>query len=168
MNLQQEGRDRSRDRRARQQRERRHLDGRPRRPQQHREGEIRSRRRVPAASEPTASEAVSGRPSEDMISAWLTPWVRRTKSLSGRSVLQPSLVQRGQSHFSITAMKRLVDWKWLTMTMRASGLETRWANVVQLKTAYVEEMQHRLVELGFYADKIDGKAGMRTRLALGA
>ena len=39
---------------------------------------------------------------------------------------------------------------------------------MQLKTAQLEEMQRRLTELGYYAEKIDGKAGMKTRLALGA
>jgi peptidoglycan hydrolase-like protein with peptidoglycan-binding domain len=29
-------------------------------------------------------------------------------------------------------------------------------------------MQRRLATLGFYRDKVDGKAGMRTRLAVGA
>jgi membrane-bound lytic murein transglycosylase B len=48
------------------------------------------------------------------------------------------------------------------------GFETPWTDVVQLKTAQLEEMQRRLTELGYYADKIDGKAGMKTRLALGA
>ena len=40
--------------------------------------------------------------------------------------------------------------------------------MVQLRTADLEEMQRRLAALGLYRDKIDGKAGMRTRLALGA
>jgi peptidoglycan hydrolase-like protein with peptidoglycan-binding domain len=40
--------------------------------------------------------------------------------------------------------------------------------VVQLQTKQLEDMQRRLSELGLYRDKIDGKAGMRTRLALGA
>jgi lytic murein transglycosylase len=48
------------------------------------------------------------------------------------------------------------------------AFETPWGEVVQLKTAQLEEMQRRLTELGLYADKIDGKAGMKTRLALGA
>ena len=48
------------------------------------------------------------------------------------------------------------------------GFETRWAEVIQLKTAQLEEMQRRLTDLGYYSDKIDGKAGMKTRLALGA
>ena len=48
------------------------------------------------------------------------------------------------------------------------AFETPWAEVVQLKTAQLEEMQRRLTDLGYYAEKIDGKAGMKTRLALGA
>ncbi len=48
------------------------------------------------------------------------------------------------------------------------GFETPWGEVVQLKTAQLEEMQRRLTDLGYYSDKIDGKAGMKTRLALGA
>ena len=43
-----------------------------------------------------------------------------------------------------------------------------WQPVVQLHTKQLEEMQRRLAALGLYNDKIDGKAGMRTRLALGA
>ena len=46
--------------------------------------------------------------------------------------------------------------------------QTLWKKVVQLKTTQVELMQQRLAERGLYADKIDGKAGMKTRLALGA
>ena len=38
----------------------------------------------------------------------------------------------------------------------------------QLRTVDVAGMQRRLTELGFYKDKIDGKAGMLTRSALGA
>ena len=37
----------------------------------------------------------------------------------------------------------------------------------QLKTKEVESMQQRLTSLGLYKDKIDGKAGMLTRAALG-
>ena len=38
---------------------------------------------------------------------------------------------------------------------------------MQLKTADVERMQARLTELRLYGEKIDGKAGMKTRAALG-
>ncbi len=46
--------------------------------------------------------------------------------------------------------------------------EKPWDKVVQMRTKQLEEMQQRLATLGLYRDKIDGKAGMRTRLALGA
>ena len=46
--------------------------------------------------------------------------------------------------------------------------ETPWKPIVQLRTAQLEEMQKRLTSLNFYNDKLDGKAGMKTRLALGA
>jgi peptidoglycan hydrolase-like protein with peptidoglycan-binding domain len=32
----------------------------------------------------------------------------------------------------------------------------------------MEQMQHALTQRGFYQDKVDGKAGMLTRAALGA
>jgi lytic murein transglycosylase len=45
---------------------------------------------------------------------------------------------------------------------------TPWAKEKRLRTHDVEEMQRKLAALGFYKDKIDGKAGMLTRAALGA
>ncbi|MCC7347588.1 MAG: lytic murein transglycosylase [Variibacter sp.] len=45
--------------------------------------------------------------------------------------------------------------------------ETPWQKLVQMRTAQVEAMQRRLTERGLYGDKIDGKAGMLTRAALG-
>lgn len=48
------------------------------------------------------------------------------------------------------------------------AFETGWGAVAQLPSRDLEEMQRRLAELGFYRDKIDGKAGMKTRSALGA
>jgi hypothetical protein len=46
--------------------------------------------------------------------------------------------------------------------------ERPWGKVVQLETVQLEKMQHWLTDHGYYQDKIDGKAGMKTRLALGA
>ena len=46
--------------------------------------------------------------------------------------------------------------------------ETPWSKNAQLKTTDVEAMQKRLTALGLYKDKVDGKAGMLTRAALGA
>ena len=37
-----------------------------------------------------------------------------------------------------------------------------------MRTASVETMQRTLTKLGLYKDKVDGKAGMQTRAALGA
>jgi lytic murein transglycosylase len=45
---------------------------------------------------------------------------------------------------------------------------TPWSASTQLRTADVEAMQRQLARLGLYADKLDGKAGMQTRAALGA
>jgi len=48
------------------------------------------------------------------------------------------------------------------------SFETPWSKDAQLKTTEVEAMQKHLTALGLYKDKVDGKAGMLTRAALGA
>jgi len=45
--------------------------------------------------------------------------------------------------------------------------ETPWTNIVQLPTVDLDRMQQILTARGYYHDKIDGKAGMLTRAALG-
>ncbi len=45
--------------------------------------------------------------------------------------------------------------------------ERAWDRVVQLQSGQVEDMQRILTSRGMYADKLDGKAGMLTRSALG-
>ena len=50
----------------------------------------------------------------------------------------------------------------------SQSFETPWSASTQMRTADVEAMQRQLTKLGLYADKIDGKAGMKTRSALGA
>jgi lytic murein transglycosylase len=45
---------------------------------------------------------------------------------------------------------------------------TPWSASSQLRSADVEAMQRHLTRIGLYADKVDGKAGMKTRAALGA
>ena len=47
------------------------------------------------------------------------------------------------------------------------SFETPWSNVAQLPTSDLDRMQQILTERGYYHDKIDGKAGMLTRAALG-
>ncbi|MEJ2116771.1 MAG: lytic murein transglycosylase [Alphaproteobacteria bacterium] len=48
------------------------------------------------------------------------------------------------------------------------GFEIPWGRVTQMRTKHLEEMQRHLAALGYYKDKIDGKAGMKTRAAVGA
>jgi lytic murein transglycosylase len=43
-----------------------------------------------------------------------------------------------------------------------------WGRVAQLSSSALERMQRELIRRGFYNDKVDGKAGMLTRAALGA
>jgi lytic murein transglycosylase len=50
----------------------------------------------------------------------------------------------------------------------ARHFETPWSQGALMRTADVEEMQKGLTARGLYHDKIDGKAGMLTRSALGA
>jgi lytic murein transglycosylase len=45
--------------------------------------------------------------------------------------------------------------------------ETPWGKVAQLPTRDLDRMQELLTARGYYHDKIDGKAGMKTRAALG-
>jgi lytic murein transglycosylase len=50
----------------------------------------------------------------------------------------------------------------------AQPFATPWSASNQLRSTDVEAMQRHLTRLGLYADKMDGKAGMKTRAALGA
>jgi lytic murein transglycosylase len=52
--------------------------------------------------------------------------------------------------------------------MSPQPFATPWSASSQLRTADVEAMQRELTRIGLYKDKIDGKAGMLTRAALGA
>ena len=53
------------------------------------------------------------------------------------------------------------------MIGNAKPFETAWAKIPLMKTKDVETMQRVLTARGIYRDKIDGKAGMLTRAALG-
>ena len=50
----------------------------------------------------------------------------------------------------------------------SQSFETPWSASTQMRTVDVEAMQRQLTKLGLYSDKVDGKAGMKTRSALGA
>jgi lytic murein transglycosylase len=45
---------------------------------------------------------------------------------------------------------------------------TPWGKIEQARSDQIETIQRHLTEAGLYRDKIDGKAGMKTRAALGA
>jgi lytic murein transglycosylase len=45
---------------------------------------------------------------------------------------------------------------------------TPWGKIEQARSDQIEAIQRHLTQTGFYRDKIDGKAGMKTRAALGA
>ena len=45
---------------------------------------------------------------------------------------------------------------------------TPWGKIEQARSDHIEAIQRHLTKAGFYSDKIDGKAGMKTRAALGA
>lgn len=48
------------------------------------------------------------------------------------------------------------------------GFATRWGPLVQARSDDIETIQRQLTKVGLYTGKIDGKAGMKTRAALGA
>lgn len=48
------------------------------------------------------------------------------------------------------------------------GFATPWGKIEQARSDHIETIQRQLTQAGFYRDKIDGKAGMKTRAALGA
>lgn len=50
----------------------------------------------------------------------------------------------------------------------AQPFATPWSASTQMRTRDVETMQQYLTRIGLYSDKVDGKAGMKTRAALGA
>ena len=50
----------------------------------------------------------------------------------------------------------------------AGTFETPWAEVRQLSSHGIEELQTRLQAQGYAVSKIDGKAGMNTRAMVGA
>jgi lytic murein transglycosylase len=52
--------------------------------------------------------------------------------------------------------------------VRSQPFATPWSASTQLRTSAVEAMQRHLARIGLYSDKVDGKAGMQTRAALGA
>src|SRR5262245_21267653 len=57
-------------------------------------------------------------------------WARDTRSSRSTSECQPRRVQSGDTHSSNFATTRFWLWKWLMITMRPSGLVTRFISEI--------------------------------------
>jgi lytic murein transglycosylase len=136
---------------------------------------------------PAQADCSIGVPEHTMpIGAWLKAGFRPAygTSLSGAELALPaSLLQPEGSYGPAFLTPKnyyvLKDYNYSDLYVlfvgqlsdRIAGgkpFETPWSRNAQLKTTQVESMQRRLTALGLYRDKIDGKAGMLTRAALGA
>jgi lytic murein transglycosylase len=105
--------------------------------------------------------------------------LRSDESAEGASVLQPE----GSSGPAFLATKNyfvIKEYNFSDLYVLFVGhvsdrivgdtrhFETPWSRTAQMRTADVEAMQKSLTARGIYHDKIDGKAGMLTRAAVGA
>lgn len=122
------------------------------------------------------------RPIGEWLSAGFVPAHGRTLSAAERaqqaSLLQPEGVY-GPAFLTTKNYFVLKDYNFSDLYVlfvghlaeRIAGeprFETPWGKQTQMRTADVERMQEHLTRLKLYTDKIDGKAGMQTRAALGA
>ena len=137
--------------------------------------------RAPANADCTAGIPDNKRPVNDWLKDGFAPAYGRTLSademaetasllqpagIYGPSFLTPNnyfvIKEYNTSDLYVLFVGHLAD-----RIADAKPFEHPWNGVVQLKTADVERMQTRLAELKLYGDRIDGKAGMRTRAAVG-
>jgi lytic murein transglycosylase len=119
------------------------------------------------------------RPIRDWIAAGFQPF----RKLSARelseeaSLLQPEGIY-GPSFLTLKNYYVIKEYNFSDLYVlfvghladKISGgksFETAWAKIPLMKTKDVETMQKVLTAKGIYRDKIDGKAGMLTRAALG-
>lgn len=137
--------------------------------------------RAPRTADCTQGVPEVTRPLKDWIASGFVPAHGRT--LSAVEAAQPaSLLQpeglHGPAFLATKNYFVIKDYNFSDLYVlfvghladRIAGgprFETPWGKSHQLRTADVERMQQQLTRLGLYADKIDGKAGMLTRAALG-
>ena len=55
----------------------------------------------------------------------------------------------------------------MALSNSSRSFATPWGKLEQARSDQIESIQRHLTQSGFYRDKIDGKAGMLTRAALG-
>ena len=148
------------------------------------------RRGVPWAYEvhpPANVDCTQGVPEYTLaIGEWLkrgfAPAYRRTLSAAERaepaSLVQPASLY-GPSFLATANYFALKEYNYSDLYVlfvghladRIAGagpFEAPWAKIAQLPTADLTRMQEILTARSYYHDKIDGKAGMLTRAALGA
>ena len=117
------------------------------------------------------------------ISEWIRAGYAPVRRLSGSEVTQPaSLLQPegiyGPSFLTSANYFVIKQYNFSDLYVLFVGhlsdrmtdpapFRTPWSASSQLKTKSVEAMQKHLARRGLYSDKIDGKAGMQTRAALG-
>ena len=63
--------------------------------------------------------------------------------------------------------RRLTTFDERYVERRGSRLAEKRFSLV-FRSVSIDDMQRQLTRIGLYADKVDGKAGMKTRAALGA
>lgn len=138
--------------------------------------------RLPASVDCTQAEPSHTRAIGDWLKAGYAPAYGRKLKAADLSLAASLLLPEGASGPGFLTPKNyyvLKDYNTSDLYVlfvghladRIAGappFEHPWSKAAQLKTADVETMQQRLVALGLYHDKVDGKAGMLTRAALGA
>ncbi|XBY44021.1 lytic murein transglycosylase [Methyloraptor flagellatus] len=138
--------------------------------------------RAPAQADCTAGVPEVRRPIGAWIDAGFVPVRGRSVSAAERaepaSLLQPEGIY-GPSFLTTKNYFVIKEYNFSDLYVLFVGhlsdrilspetFATPWSASSQLKTKSVEAMQRHLTRLGFYRDKVDGKAGMLTRAALGA
>ncbi len=137
--------------------------------------------RVPPSVDCTLAEPSHTRPIGDWLKAGYVPAYGHTLPARDLAVPASLLLPEGTYGPGFLTPKNyyvLKDYNYSDLYVLFVGhladrigggkpFEHPWSKNAQLKTAQVEAMQQRLTTLGLYGDKIDGKAGMLTRAALG-
>jgi lytic murein transglycosylase len=138
--------------------------------------------RVPKNVDCTLAEPGHTRPIGNWLKAGFVPAYGRTLPARDLSIPASLLLPEGTYGPGFLTPKNyyvLKDYNYSDLYVLFVGhlsdrladgkpFEHPWSKAKQLKTKDVESMQRRLTALGLYHDKIDGKAGMLTRAALGA
>ena len=137
--------------------------------------------RAPAGVDCTSGVPENTRPIGDWLADGFVPAYGRVISPSERaapvSLLQPAGLY-GPSFLATKNYFAIKEYNYSDLYVLFVGhlsdrmtdprpFETPWGRVAQLPTRDLNRMQEILTARGYYHDKIDGKAGMLTRAALG-